>query len=576
MTTPAVTARSFAYAPVSLREMLERHDEAGPRLLVSLWALALGPIALAALPSIGLDVLRAPVGGVPLFVSLYFPLAICIPLTLWFGWAWGAAPAFAASLVLASGEGLAPGWAVACACADPLGLAVLALAYQAAPVSTTLRRPTAWVFFAVAVFVAVLTSSAGAFVWAHATALGPEETLTVWQGGWMGRFVLSLVISAPLLLLFGPWVERWKRAAGLRPHRPPTLSPLRLGIAFSMVVASFGGYVFLARHFGWQILGEALPPSAQMALEGLSLLQWITFLFIGMAAFFGFQVARGWSGTAGELARVNELLRDLVADRDLKQARLAEFAVSQEQAARARDTFFSIISHDLRGPMGALLGLSEVAENRLASEQHSDQELVELAGLMHRSAEGLYGLLVNLLEWARLQSGQMRCRPETLDLRNLGGSVIAVLASVAADKGVFLNNRVPLATMVDADPTMMRSVLLNLVGNALKFTPAGGTVTVRAVRVGTRTDVSVEDTGVGMSEDDVERLFRIEKTRSRTGTAGERGSGLGLILCKEMVERHGGEVTVDSVAGVGSTFRFSLPIAEGVAAGAEEDVVEVE
>jgi signal transduction histidine kinase len=367
-------------------------------------------------------------------------------------------------------------------------------------------------------------------------------------------------------MAFGPWVERWKRSAGLRPHRPATLSPIRLGIAFTMVVAAFGAYVFLARHIGWQVLGEALPPSARLALEGLSLLQWITFLFIGMAAFFGFQVARGWSGTAGELARVNDLLRDLVADRDLKQARLAEFAVAQEQAARARDTFFSIISHDLRGPMGALLGLSEVAENRLASEQHSDQELVELAGLMHRSAEGLYGLLVNLLEWARLQSGQMQCRPELLDLRSLSGSVIAVLSGPAADKGVFLHNRVAPGTLVSADPTMMRSVLLNLVGNAVKFTPPGGAVTVRADRGAGRARVSVEDTGVGMSPDDVERLFRIDKTRSRTGTAGERGSGLGLILCKEMVERHEGELTVESEPGEGSTFRFTLPLAS------EEDV----
>ena len=209
MTSPAVTARSFAYAPVSLREMLERHDEAGPRTLVSLWALALGPIALAALPSIGLDVVRAPVGGVPLFVSFYLPLAACIPLTLWFGWAWGALPAFAASLVLAMGEGLTPGWAAAVACADPLGLAVLVLAYQAAPVTTTLRKGTAWLFFAVAVFVAVLTSSAGAFVWAHALQVGPAETLTIWQGGWMGRLLLGLLIAGPILIMPNVGFNEW-------------------------------------------------------------------------------------------------------------------------------------------------------------------------------------------------------------------------------------------------------------------------------------------------------------------------------------------------------------------------------
>ncbi|NNF56613.1 MAG: ATP-binding protein, partial [Rhodothermaceae bacterium] len=111
-----------------------------------------------------------------------------------------------------------------------------------------------------------------------------------------------------------------------------------------------------------------------------------------------------------------------------------------------------------------------------------------------------------------------------------------------------------------ADPTMIRSVLLNLVGNGMKFTPEGGTVTVRAEEAGGRLAVSVEDTGVGMSASDVAKLFHLEKARSRNGTAGERGSGLGLILCKEMVERHGGTMAVESTKGEGSRFRFTLPL----------------
>jgi signal transduction histidine kinase len=565
-------APRYAYAPVSLRATLERHDEAGPRRLLALWALALGPIALSALPSLGLDVMEATVAGLTLYLTLYLPLAACVPLALWFGWAWGAVPAFAAGLTLALVEGLPTGWALAAAAADPVGLGVLVLAYQAAPASTTLRSPTALAFFAVAAFVAVLTSSAGAFVWARATGAGPGDTLAMWQGWWLGSFALALLLTAPLMMAAGPAVERWKRAARLRPHRPERLSPIRLGVAFGGVVAAFSGYVFMARHFGWQVLGPALPPDAQIALQGLSLLQWITFLFVGMAGFFGYQVARGWSATADELTHLNDRLRGLVAERELQQARLAEFAVAQEQAARARDTFFSIISHDLRGPMGALLGLSEVAENRLAGA-HSDHELVEMAGLMHRSAENLYGLLVNLLEWARLQTGQMRCRPEPLDLRALVDGILNVLAGPAAEKGVFLVNRVPPGTTAAADPTMMRSVLLNLCGNGLKFTPPGGSVTVRAEPGEGRVGVGVEDTGVGMCADDVARLFKIEQTRSRTGTAGERGSGLGLILCREMVERHGGELVVESAPGAGSTFRFSLPPVTDIQAPAEEEAL---
>jgi len=571
-TAPAIQPRTrYAYAPVSPVRVWARRDEAGPRRLLSLWLLLLGPAAASGLLALPLSALALDLGGRVVYVTPYLPLVFGTLAALWLGFWWGAVPLFVARVALALAGGLGPGWALVLGLADPLGLGVLILAYQAAPASTTLRGPAAFVFFVVMAFVAALTSSAGAFVWAHAARLGTGETLAAWQGWWLGSFLQAVLLVAPALVAFGPAVEAWKRAAGLEPERPETLPPGRLAFAFAVVLFGLAGYVLLVRYFGWESVGpiEGAAPSVAMALEQLSLLQWITFLFIGLAGYFGYQVARGWTATAAELAEANAKLKAALAERELDQARLVEFAVEQEQASRAKDLFFSIISHDLRGPMGALLGLTQVAENRL--DRHDDGELVEVAALMHRSAEHLYGLLINLLEWARLQTGQMQVKPAWVDLHALTTATIEVLAAPAAEKGVWLKNRVAPGTTVRADENMMRSVLLNLVGNGLKFTPSGGSVAVRADVAGGAMVVTVEDTGVGMSAGEVARLFRVEQTRSRTGTAGERGSGLGLVLCKEMIERHGGRIEVESAPGVGSRFRVSLPLtAEGAAEAAGE------
>ena len=574
MPTPApllLTRPRYAYAPVSPVRVWVRRDAPGPRRLLSLWLLLLGPVTASGLLALPFSALPLPLGAHTVYVTPYLPLVFGTLAALWFGFWWGAVPLFLSQVALALAGGLGLGWALLLGLADPLGLGVLVLAYQAAPASTTLRSPAAFAFFAVVAFVAVLTSSAGAFVWAHAAHLGAGDTLATWQGWWLGSFLQDALLTAPALVAFGPVVEAWKRAAGLEPERPETLPPGRLAFAFSVVLFGLAGYVLLVRYFGWESLGpiDEAAPSVAAALEQLSLLQWITFLFIGLAGYFGYQVARGWTATAAELAEANGKLKAALAERELDQARLVEFAVEQEQTSRAKDLFFSIISHDLRGPMGALLGLTEVAENRL--DRHDDGELVEMAALMHRSAEHLYGLLINLLEWARLQTGQMQVKPAWVDLHALTTATIEVLAAPAAEKGVWLKNRVAPGTTVRADENMMRSVLLNLVGNGLKFTPSGGSVAVRADVAGGAMVVTVEDTGVGMSAGEVARLFRVEQTRSRTGTAGERGSGLGLVLCKEMIERHGGRIEVESAPGVGSRFRVSLPLtAEGAAEAAGE------
>ena len=552
--------KPYAHAPISFTRVLSPDAGDKQHVLLTVWFLSMMPMIFGGLMVLRGSAIPVEIGGVDIRLTFYFPVVLCTLYALWFGYWWGAIPAFIAHATVAVAGGVGVWWALLLGVTDLLALGVLIVAYQAMPASTTLRSVGSVVFFVLTSFVAVLASSAGAFVWAFVKGLSPAETLDIWKGWWVGGLLLHLLVTAPILFVFGRRVENWKKDADLRPTRRGIMSPTRVLIAYGLAVCALVGYGFLVRYFGWGdvVTSEVLTPEVFSTLNGLSLLQWITFGFIGLAGYFGFLISKGWSKTAADLAVANELLLELLDQRELDQARLVEFAVEQEQARHARDTFFSIISHDLRGPMGSLLGLSKVAENRLGG--HDDRELVEMAGLMHRSAERLYSLLINLLEWARLQAGQMRVEREHLNLSEHVDSVIGVVSGAASEKCVWLNNRVSPDTSAWADPTMLRSVLQNLIGNGLKFTEEGGSVTVRADEGNNQLTISVQDTGVGMSEEDMGRLFRIEESLSRTGTAGERGSGLGLILCKEMVERHGGTISVESLLGEGCTFRVVLPV----------------
>lgn len=565
----------YAYAPVSIKGVFSRLPERKASYWVAAWVLANVLIVASGVVVMKLATMPVEVGHTVVYLTLYLPLVFSVLLAIWFGFWWGAIPAFISQVVVATLTGISPGWAILLGLADPLGIGILILAYQAAPFTTTLRSTGSLVFFILAAFVSVLTASAGAFIMTFAMALSPFETLNNWQGWWTGSFLLYVFFVAPTLGFVGPAVERWKRRVGMNPSRPAQPSASKMAFAFGLAVGSLAGYVLLVRYYGWQSLVDAgnLAPEVLAALQSLSLLQWITFGFIGLAGYFGFHVAVGWSRTAAELAETNKKLREELSNREMDQARLVEFAVDQEQARNARDKFFSILSHDLRGPMGSLLGLSQVAENRL--DGHDDEELVELAGMMNRSAEHLYGLLINLLEWARLQTGQMKVNLRELNLSDEADAVFGVLSGLATEKGVHLKNHVADDSTVLADPTMFRSVLLNLVGNALKFTNDGGSVSVSEGTEGGYSVVSVVDTGVGMDEEDVAKLFEMDESLSRTGTAGERGSGLGLLLCQDMIERHGGSIAAQSALGEGSTFTVRLPVAERVEFDVDAQLVAV-
>lgn len=229
-----------------------------------------------------------------------------------------------------------------------------------------------------------------------------------------------------------------------------------------------------------------------------------------------------------------------------------------QQINAQKDKFFSIIAHDLRGPFSGFLGLTEILADDIQSM--SLDEIQNLAREMKRSAGSLYNLLSNLLEWSRSQRGLINFKPEKIDMFEMASHSFETFYETGRQKKVRFVTDVPQFTIAKADRYMIQAILRNLISNALKFTPSGGTVSLIIKQNNSGELIcAVKDTGIGMPPKIFKNLFRIDVNVSRTGTNNEPSTGLGLMLCKEFVEKHGGRIWAETEEGHGSTFYFTLP-----------------
>ncbi len=222
----------------------------------------------------------------------------------------------------------------------------------------------------------------------------------------------------------------------------------------------------------------------------------------------------------------------------------------------SKDKFFSIIAHDIKNPLTGLMGFSE--HIRRNYKEMNPDELLDVAEIMYTASRNLYALLENLLTWSRLQTGRMPHEPETFDLSDLTGQIISLQQANALQKGISVITEGE-KTKVYADRNMIHLVLRNLLSNAIKFTPSGGYIRISSLISGKMVEVSVTDNGLGMSDDEQQQLFRVDGYFTTRGTGNEEGTGLGLLLCKECVEKNGGIIKVESKKGEGSTFAFTVP-----------------
>lgn len=248
---------------------------------------------------------------------------------------------------------------------------------------------------------------------------------------------------------------------------------------------------------------------------------------------------------------------------EITERKNAEQALKENQKRlielnATKDKLFSIIAHDLRTPFNSILGFSELliddGKDMLALESE------EYLRLINTTTKNTLVLLDNLLNWAKSQTGQIIFNPQKINLPSIIEEAIKNSNSTAKIKNISLIQIQTNEITVDADKNMIQTILRNLISNAIKFTKPGGSINVSAISNQNHVEISISDNGVGINNETLKKLFDIDTNTTTKGTAEEKGSGLGLILCKEFVEKHKGEIWAESERGKGSVFKFTLPL----------------
>jgi len=281
-------------------------------------------------------------------------------------------------------------------------------------------------------------------------------------------------------------------------------------------------------------------------------LAWMSSLFIFIA------VVAGLSFFVWQKQKTNKKLLALNDELVRKEAAIADHNNLLRETNISKDKLFSVIGHDLRSPLLSLSGFLKLLS--LQSDQLSKEELKKFLLELDRSLKNLFNLLENLLEWSLSQTGTIDFKPETFDLAQSLKENIELLKDSAGNKNITITNECHSRLLTNAHSHSIHTVIRNLISNAIKFTPDGGSITLRAVPEGGYVRVSVMDSGLGISQEAIQKLFKIGTKHSTLGTAKEKGSGLGLMLCKDFVEKNGGTIGVVSTVGKGSTFYFTLPM----------------
>lgn len=248
--------------------------------------------------------------------------------------------------------------------------------------------------------------------------------------------------------------------------------------------------------------------------------------------------------------------RDITERKNTEKALRDKEEELQEHVA-TKDKFFSIIAHDLRSPFNSILGFADLAMEE--SQNYEDEDLRYYISKVYQSAQKSSNLLENLLQWSRIETGRMPFSPESLKLKKTVEDTSELLKAGLEEKEIELKINIAPSTSVIADSNMLQTILRNLLSNAVKFTPMQGVIEISAIKSPHQTTITVQDSGPGLSAEQSKNLFKMEPQTASTNKTSTEGTGLGLVLCKEFVEKHGGEIRVESEAGKGARFIFNLP-----------------
>ena len=267
----------------------------------------------------------------------------------------------------------------------------------------------------------------------------------------------------------------------------------------------------------------------------------------------------------GTVTAYEGILEDITARKALEQ-KLSQYLGALENSQKVladlnseKDKLLSVLSHDLRSPFSSILGFCEILMKE--DESLTKEERMQFLSYVKEAAKDQLSLVNRLLDWSKLESGRVRMEIKDLDLSVLATRCVHALLGLAKQKKVELVSRLPEGLVIRGDEEQARQVLENLIGNALKFTPEQGSITIElaAAQAEGMIGISIRDTGIGIPEADLPRMFRVEEKYTRKGLAGEKGTGLGLPVCAEIMQKHSGTITVESAVGAGTTFTLTFP-----------------
>ena len=247
-----------------------------------------------------------------------------------------------------------------------------------------------------------------------------------------------------------------------------------------------------------------------------------------------------------------------ITERKRNEQIIHTYAEELQELNATKDKFFSIIAHELRNPFNAILGFSELLAESV--DQLKPDNIRKFSDSILKSAKDTYRMLENLLLWANAQSGRITFKPKQIDISSFVQEQIEMFQPIAKHKDISISFCPSEEYQLFADTNMLKSILQNLLTNAIKFTHSGGCIDLRFISSNGYLEFIVEDNGIGISTEQIPKIFKLDTKQSSIGTAKEHGSGLGLILCKEFVEKHGGEIWVESRQAHGSQFHFTLPL----------------
>lgn len=301
------------------------------------------------------------------------------------------------------------------------------------------------------------------------------------------------------------------------------------------------------------ILGVVLFAIQRVILRPVTLLQQVV-----KARQTGNRVDRTGYTSSDELGQLASTFDRMIEEIDIAEQEIKDQRDELIEVNKQRNKFFSIISHDLKSPFNTLMGFSELLIQNI--DKLDKRKIAEYSQDIHDSAKRAFNLLEDLLEWSLIQIGQTSLDIKPLDLTKILSDNIALSVPMAENKSLSFIYELTDTLAVLSDRHVVNTVIRNLLNNAIKFTPKGGNITIKTHHDTKAVTISVSDTGVGMSQEKISQLFNFEKKSSTPGTEGEVGTGLGLRVCQELLDKQGSTLIIDSEPGKGSTFSFKLPL----------------